>query len=244
MRIRVTPTALQALATQCRQVVFGLGDVRLRIQYAWANLDWEVRKSGTLEALVIQAQRQAQGLEEEAARLARFLEDRADAFARADQEGVVCLAQTSVAWRAFTEQPVAHWRMSHAYFPYPRVGDYWRLGGIVGTQPLTPGVVRVEPREAHALINFTADEILDKIGLGLVKDLLDVGHVPAWQAQVNKAASAWSDAVAQFGGNSPQARTAYGVYLETLIFGMPFFGNKAEALLSILKIIGRGKPVY
>jgi len=244
MRIRVIPNALQALAAQWRQVSVGLGDVRWRVQHAWASLDWEVRNSASLENLVILAQRQAQALEEEAARLARFLDDRAVAFEQADREGMACWAQTSEAWRSFMERSIGNLGAPHIRFPDARVRSYWRLGEIFANQPSGPGVVQVEPAEAHALIHFAADEIMDRVGLGLIKDLLDVGRVPAWQAEVHRAADAWGQTVMQFGGNSPQARAAYGLYLETLVFRMPFFGEKAEALLSILKIIGRMNPAY
>lgn len=238
MRIQVIPAELRALAGQWRQAAHSLEEVHLLLQRAWNALDWEVRQSGALEAQVVSARRQVLALIEEAARLARFLEERAAAFEQADQEGTVSLGQVFTAWRA--SAPATSIPSPVFTFPTARTQRYLDLGSLVGLKGTAPrlNLLRIEPDEKRALVDWTVDE-----ALGLLGDLWDATQVPAWQERVDHALQAWANARRQFGTGSPQAQDAYGRYLEELVFKMPFFGPPARALLAVLKIVGRMHPV-
>ncbi|MFN3761977.1 MAG: hypothetical protein ACK4WK_02095 [Anaerolineae bacterium] len=244
MRIRVVPSELRALSSRWREVARVLEEVDLQVQRAWSGLDWEVRQEAALEALVIQARRQALALREEAQRLARFLEERASAFEQADQEGSALLGQVTGAWMAALSRLTAPRPLPTLSFPADRARRYLRLGSLVGGSVPRWDLFRVEPEERQALVDFGADLLASRTEpLGLLKDVLDVTRIPAWQQRVDEARSAWERACLQFGGRSPQAHSAYGRYLEELIFRMPFFGTGAQALVAILKIGGRMHPV-
>ena len=245
MRIRVIPSELRALTAQWRQAAFFLDEIRLQIQRAWSGLDWEVRQEVALETLVIQAQRQALTLLDEAERLGRFLDERAAAFEQADEEGSARLAQTSGAWLAAVGGTAALLPDRRASFPSARAQGYLQLGSWVGNgNPSLPAPVRIEPQEQRALLEFSVDEVISKLGpLGLLKDGWNVLHLPAWNAQVQQASNTWSEALTRYGANAPLTQAAYGNYLETMIFKMPFFGTKVEAFISLLKIVGRMNPV-
>ncbi len=245
MRIRIIPSELHTLAALWEQAARGLEDVNLQVQRAWSNLDWEVRQEAALEALVIQARRQAMALQEEARRLARFLEERATAFEQADQEGATLLSQVTGAWVAASGRWTASPSLSALSFPVNRVRSLLSLGSILGPVPAPRWeLLRLEPEEGRALVDFGADRVLSRVEpLGLLKDLLDTTRIPSWQRRVDEALRAWEVARRQFGAGSPQAQAAYGRYLEELIFQMPFFGTGGRALLAILKIVGRMHPV-
>lgn len=243
MRIRVIPSELRALSARWHQVARTLEEVGLQVQRAWDGLDWEVRQAAALEGLVIQARRQALALQEEAQRLARFLEERAAAFEQADQEGSALLAQTTGRWMAAVGG-VEALRTSAASFPANRARSYLRLGCLLGGPSPRWDLFRVEPEERQALVDFAIDRLISRLGpLGTLKDILDLSRVPAWQRRVDEALAAWETARRQFGPQSPQARSAYGRYLEELIFRMPVLGTGAQALLAVLKIVGRMHPV-
>ncbi len=244
MRIRVIPTELRALSSRWREVARVLEEVDLQVQRAWSGLDWEVRQEAALEALVIQARRQALALREEAHRLARFLEERASAFEQADQEGSALLGQVTGAWMAALSRMTAPRPLPTLSFPADRARRYLRLGDLIGGSQLRWDLLRVEPEERRALVDFGADLLLSKIEpLGWLKDVLDVTRIPAWQRRVDEAWRAWEMARRQFGAGSSQAQGAYGRYLEELIFRMPLLGTGAQALVAILKIGGRMYPV-
>lgn len=247
MRILVTPVELRALAAQWQQAAYSLDESRMQIQRAWTGLDWEVRSETALEALIVQAQRQSLLLMEESERLGRFLEERSVAFEQADEEGTANLAQISSVWIASIGGTTALHPDLRTSFPSARAQGYLQLGGLVSsdkTAPLSLTPVRIERQESRALFDFSVDEIIGKIGpLGLLKDGLDVLHLPAWNAQVQHASEAWSKASLNYGATSPITQAAYGNYLETMIFKMPFLGTKAEAFISLLKIVGRMNPV-
>ena len=247
MRIRVVSSELLTLSMQWRQAALSLDETRLLIQRAWSSLDWEVRQDVALEALVIQAQRQALALMEEAERLGQFLEERAAAFDQADTDGAARLSQTSGAWLASIGGSAALRSDGLTSFPTARAQGYLRLGGwLDGDEASLASLrpVRIEPQEQRALFDFALDEIVSKVGpLGLLKDGWDALHIPTWQAQVQHASVVWGNARLHYGANAPQTQAAYGNYLETMIFKMPFFGTKAEALISLLKIVGRMNPV-
>ena len=237
---------MRALAAQWRQAAFSLNETRLQIQRAWSGLDWEVRQDVALEALVVQAQRQALALMDEAERLGRFIEDRAAAFEQADEEGLSRIAQASGMWIAEVGGMEAL-RPSPAFaFPSGRVHAYLGLGKVMemGTSSLHIASVAVEPEERRALFNFATDQLLSKIGpVGALKDLLDVTSIPSWNQRVEQAFRSWNAARLQYGVNAPQPQAAYGLYIDELIFKMPFVGTGAQALLAVLKIVGRMNPV-
>lgn len=244
MRIRVVPSELHTLATLWKQASHTLEEISLQIQRAWSGLDWEVRQEAALEAIVIQARRQALALQEEALRLARFLEERAAAFEQADQEGSALLARVVGGWMTAIGGPEAL-RMSLASsFPAARARSYLRLGGLIGGVSPRWDLLRVEPEERRALVDFGADLPVSRVEpLGTLKDVIDITRIPAWRQRVDEALRAWEAARRQFGAGSPQARSAYGRYLEELIFRMPLLGASAQALLAVLKVIGRMHPV-
>ncbi len=245
MRIRVIPSELRAMAALWQQAAQRLEEVNLQVQQAWSNLDWEVRQEAALEALIIQARRQALALQEEARRLARFLEERATAFEQADQEGVTLLSQVAGVWMAASGRWTATQPLAPLSLPAARVRSILSLGGILG--PVSAPrweLLRLEPEEGRALVDFGADMALSRVEpLGLLQDLLDTARIPSWQQRVDEALRAWEMARRQFGAGSPQAQTAYGRYLEELIFQMPVLGTGARALLAVLKIVGRMHPV-
>lgn len=245
MRIWVIPSELHALAALWRQVAHGLEGINLQVQRAWSSLDWEVRQEAALEALVIQARRQALALQEEAQRLARFLEERAVAFEQADQEGVTFLGQVTSAWMATSGRWIAPQSLAAFSFPAARTRSILSLGNLFGTVSVPRReLLRLEPEEEQALVDFGVDLVVSKVEpLGLLKDLLDTARIPSWQRRVEEALRAWDMARRQFGSGSPQARSAYGRYLEELIFHMPILGTGAQALLTTLKVVDRMHPV-
>ncbi len=244
MRIQVIPSELRALSARWQWAARTLEEVDLQLQRAWSGLDWEVRQEAALEALVIQARRQALALQEEAWRLAHFLEERATAFEQADQEGHALLGQVTGAWIAAAGGPQALPAMLTLSLPSAQTRSYLRMGGLLGGPAPRLDLLRVEPEERQALVDWGADLLVSKIEpLGLLKDVLDVTRIPAWQQRVDEALHTWEMARRQFGVRSPQAQSAYGRYLEELIFRMPLFGSGAQALLVILKMVGRMHPV-
>jgi len=247
MRILVVPETLRAQAVQLRQAALRVEELHQQVQRAYANLDWEVRGQMQVETFFIQVRRQALALQEEAERLARFLLECADAFERADAESSTALAHTVAAFpilraTAETTLPLA------TIFPTGRAESYTRLGALLsGTLP-TPLIrltrIPIEAEERRALLDFSTDWLLSRIEpLGTLKDLFDMTQIPRWNEQVNQAVAAWEQARRQFGAQSPQAQAAYGHYVETKLFKMPFFGTLAQAGISILKILGRASPV-
>jgi len=244
MRIRVIPSELSTLASRWRQVAHGLEEVEGQVQRAWNSLDWEVRQTAGLEAQVIQARRQALALREEALRLARFLEERAAAFEQADQEGSHLLGQTTARWMALAGGPQAFRLPPALSFPTARVRPYLRLGNLTGGPAPRWDLLRVEPGERRALLEWGADTLISRLEpLGLLKDLLDVARLPAWQRRVDEARRAWETALRRSGSRSPQAQEAYRRYVETMIFEMPLLGDRARALVALLNILGRMHPV-
>lgn len=243
MRICVVPSELHALAALWEQAARMLEEVGLQVQQAWSGLDWEVRQEATLEALVVQARRQALALWEEALRLARFLKERATAFEQADREGSALLAQITGRWMA-RDGPEALRPTPVFSFPAARTRSYLRLGSLLGLPSPRWNLLRLEPAERQALVDFGAELVASRTEpLGTLKDVLDLARVPVWQRRVDEALRAWEMACREFGAGSPQARSAYGRYLEELIFRMPILGTGAQALLAILKILGRMHPV-
>ncbi len=245
MRIRVFPSELRTLAVQWREVVRSLEEIGLRLRGAWHGLDWEVKQEAALEALWTQALRQATTLTDEAERLARFLDERAAAFEQADSEGASRLAHASGTWLASLGGTAALASPAWMRFPSDRTAGYLQMGDFLapGRLPASAVPVQVEPWERRALAEFAFDKILDRLGLSLLKDVLDVTRIPAWNQRVDQAAAAWQQAVLQQGRDSPAAQAAYGHYLETLIFDMPFFGNKVQALVALLNLVARANPV-
>lgn len=245
MRILVLPSELRALALQWRMTARSLEEISLRLRSAWSGLDWEVKQQAALEALWIQALRQAGVLTDEAERLARFLDERAAAFEQADSEGASRLAYVSGTWLASLGGTAALVSPAWMRFPSDRTSGYLQLGRFLapGGAPASAVPVQVEAWERRALAEFVFDAALDRLGVGLLKDVIDVTSLPAWHQRVDQAAAAWQEAVLRSGRNSPAAQTAHGHYVETLIFDMPFFGNKVQALVALLNIVARANPV-
>lgn len=243
MRIRVIPSELRALSARWQQAARTLEEVGLQVQRAWSGLDWEICREAALEALIIQARRQALALQEQALRLARFLEERATAFEQADQEGSTLLAQVTAGWMTAMGGPQVL-QASAASFPTARASSCLLLGSLLGRASPRLDLLRLEPEERRALVDFGADLLTSRIEpLDALKDILDLARIPAWQQRVNKSLEAWEMARRQFGARSPQAQSAYGRYVEELIFRMPLLGTPAQALLAVLKIVGRMHPV-
>ena len=247
MRIRVTPDLLRGTAAFFRRSRDRMDEVYLTIRRAWDALDWEIRREAALEARVVQAKRQALTLRDEAERLRRFLEERATAFDQADQEGTIALGQAFLRWTAKAYPLLPTSLSAYLTFPERRVQVWERLRDSLGrgdSLSLRPSRIAPEPDEKRALLHLGLEMLISKIEpLGLLKDLLDTVRLPAWQAKVERTLRLYREAAARYGVNSPQARSAYGNYVETLIFRMPLLETEAQALLAALKILGRANPV-
>ncbi len=239
MRIIVSPEELRQLAAQCRQVAQELTDLQVRLQRAWHGLDWEVRRSYTLESEVAYARRLALNLGEQAEDMSRFLLSCAAAFEEADMVGASQLAQTVQQWQQSAPplQPLA----VPAFFLQQTFRTVQSLGGWI-VPPHLP-FATVEPQEQGALLHFSLDQLLKYAGLGLLTDVLDVARLPEWTRNIEEATNTWKMAASTFGTTSAEAQWMYRRYLETLVFKMPLVGNKVEAFLSILKVLGRMNPV-
>lgn len=246
MRIQVTPDLLRATAAQIRQSLDRLDEVSITIRRAWDGLNWEVRQEAALELQVVQAQRQAMALLEEGERLRRFLEERAAAFEEADREGVARLGQAFHRWSEQAGGALPASLGTALLFPERRAQACLRPGTLLGADlpPPRPTRVFIEPEERRALLHYGIDVAISKIGpLGLLKDLLDLARLPGWQVRMEQAFQLYLELVTRYGAHSPQAQAAYGHYVEVLIFKMPILGSGAEALVSVLNILGRARPV-
>jgi hypothetical protein len=95
MRIRVDPDQLRQVAQQMRNASNDLGNVSTRVGNALSGMDFESRQKVGIESQVNQARNQANALASRASELARYLDDRARAFAEADGQGVKGLKQVS-----------------------------------------------------------------------------------------------------------------------------------------------------
>jgi hypothetical protein len=239
MRIRVVPEQLREGARALNQAEADLEALHAQIQRAWASLDWEVRQEAALEAGLTQARRMLLALLEETAALRRFLESTAAAFEQADQEGASRLSSVSGRFLPALSGAAAALPPTMR-FPTARLERLLTLGGA---PPGSASPLRLEPAEERALFDAFSELALEKAGLGWLNDLLDTARMPAWLQGTESAFRAWEQAVLRWGGHSPQAQQAYGRYLEQMVFQMPFLGRKAEALISILNMLGRAHPV-
>lgn len=239
MRIRVFPEQLREGVRAVSQAEADLEALHAQIQRAWASLDWEVRQETALEAALTQARRMLLTLLEEAAALRRFLETTAAAFEQADQEGASRLSGVSARFLPLLSTAAAALPPT-LNFPSARLERLLTLGGA---PPASAQPLRLQPAERRALLDSFADLVMKKVGLGWLNDLLDTARIPAWLEGSERAFRAWEQAALRWGGHSPQAQQAYGRYLEQMIFQMPFLGRNAEALISILNILGRAHPV-
>jgi len=81
------------------------------------------------------------------------------------------------------------------------------------------------------MLDAGVDKLVEKSqALNLAKDLWDVVHFPEWWQKWDEAQKDWLSAQDKYGRNSPEERAAYGKYIETGVFEMPFFGSKIELL--------------
>ena len=246
MRIRVTPDLLRAAATQVHRSLDRLDKISIAISRAWDGLDWEVRQEAALELQVVQARRQAMALRDEGERLRRFLEERATAFEEADREGVASLGQAFHRWSEQSGGALTLSLRTALLFPERRAQACLRPGTLLGANLPSPRPTRIfiEPQERRALLHFAVEQAISKIGpLGLLKDLVDLARAPGWQARVEQAFRLYLESMTRYGARSPQALEAYGHYVEVLIFQMPILGSDAKALVSVLNILGRARPV-
>ena len=246
MRIRVTPELLRAAAVQIRHSLDRLEEISIVISRVWDGLDWEVRQEAALELQVVQARRQAMTLRDEGERLRRFLEERATAFEEADREGVARLGQAFHRWSEQAGGALPASLGTALLFPERRAQACLRPGTLLGADlpPPRPTRVFIEPEERRALLHYGIDVAISKMGpLGLLKDLLDLARLPGWQVRREQAFRLYLESAARYGARSPQAQDAYGRYVEVSIFQMPILGSSARALVSVLNILGRARPV-
>jgi len=223
-RILVVPERMLDLSQQMRREADRLREIESSLGRALGGLEWEVRHRSNVEGQVQAARGQARALAERAEQMARFLAERATAFQQADAEGAQSLGAVTEPYLRSVPTPVPT--------PSPPPG------------PSPWDLVRIEPWEQRVLLEWGADTLISRLEpLGLLKDLLDVARLPAWQRRVDEARQAWETALRRSGSRSPQAQEAYGRYVETMIFEMPLLGDRARALVALLNILGRMHPV-
>ena len=171
MRILVVPELLRAQAAQLRQAVLVLEACYQQVQRAWASLDWEVRAAGQIEESLTWAQRQAIALGEEAERLARFLQARADDFEQADATGSAQLAQVVAALRA-----PATTRLSQHAPPLARLARLMRMGALLANASAPPPAQPARlMSDLRAPVEFSAPE----------------SSLPTWRDRARAALAAW-----------------------------------------------------
>lgn len=89
MRIVVNPDQLRQAAQQMRRAGGALREIGGRVISIVSGLEMEVRSRANVDSQAAAARRQAESLANQAESLACFLEDRADAFQRADEQALI-----------------------------------------------------------------------------------------------------------------------------------------------------------
>jgi hypothetical protein len=97
MRIIVNPDQLHQLAQQLHRANNDLRGANANIGRIVGGMSLEIRARTNVDERAVAARRQAEGLANQAESLARFLEDRAEAFRRADEQDLPLLA-AQLAW--------------------------------------------------------------------------------------------------------------------------------------------------
>jgi len=250
VRIIVTPDALRDLAARHRFATRNVEAALSNAGSALASLDWEVRQRAGIEADWTRARSLGAALCEQAESSARLLEHKAEEFEWADRAGALALEQNIGGLVAARGGWTAMFPATRPVFPEHRVQAYARLGAVGNanavkrTHPVSLVPVPRSPEDQRALLSFSVDELVDKIKpLNFLKDLWDIAHVGAWQQRWDQSAREWQATIARYGQGSPEARAAYGTYLEIGIFDMPFFGSKARALIAVLNALAERHPV-
>jgi hypothetical protein len=234
------------LARQWEQLSAGLEEAAATIARASVNLDWDVRSKAGVDTSINQAKVLAAGLIDQAHETARWLDRKAGEFEASDQAGAVGLNRATASW-AGTASPVRSGAPA-VDFPHRVVDGYGRLGTVVGTgeTPASrPAFVPPEAEDRRALFEFGVDSLVAKLEpLNIAKDLWDMIHIQKWQDQWSMAFANYQVMRSNYGPNALETRAAYGAYLDTAIFGMPFWGTKLRAVVAVLKILGQQNPVY
>lgn len=236
MRIRVLPESLRDLAIQCQRAAQELTDLEAFLRSAWMGLDWEIRQNLDMEQQALRVRRQALALAEEANALSRFLLNRVSAFEQADREGTSLLAGNTARWHAIFAPLATSPPLLAAQIQRRQALGSWMA-------PLPLNVFRLEAQEWGVLTKFAIKEVLKRIRLGVLNDLLDAVKLPHWIHQLEQALQVWEQISQRSGRSSPSAQEAFGRFIEILIFEMPVMGTKAKTFYVILKALGRLRPV-
>lgn len=189
MRILVNPGDLRNLAVQWRQAVVSLEEIHSHIQRSWSGLDWQVKEQADLETHVLKARRLAQSLADEAERLVRYLNDRADAFEQADQMGLAGISASvggaMIAWLGGIPTMPAGLPTSNGRF-----ASWSRISQMMGV-PINSGV-RLPVSGGDALIGLATLSSLPILGSSipsLVESVWNWLHGYGWHTNSELASS-------------------------------------------------------
>ncbi len=224
-RILVDPDQLRALGTHFSQVSQDLRAVAARINASWNDLDMVVRQRAALEAQVNEAWSLGHALAREAMAKANYLLTKAQAFEEADGQGAASLPSVPI-----PPMPLPVPAPPGLPWPFPKLPS-----------PVLPSPAELKRllKTLLALKPVLFEWLLDRLGVGEIKDALDLLFTGKYMKEMDQAYDAWQEACDKYGSNSPQAVEARERYWDTYE-NMPVFGPFIKALLDM----GRANPVY
>jgi hypothetical protein len=214
-RILVDPDQLRSLSTRFEQVSQDLRTVAGRANASWNNLDLITRQKAAVGGQVSEAVSRGHALAREAMVRANYLLTKAQAFEEADGQGAAGLPGVPI-----PPIPLPTPAPPKLPWPFPDLRP-----------PILPSPVDLKRllKTLLALKPVFFELLLDRLGVGIIKDTWDLLHI-------NQVLDAWQEARSKYGDNSPQALDAE----ERLWESMPMIGPIIEALLDM----GRANPVY
>lgn len=181
MRILITPERLVDLSRQFSQAAAELQQLDQRLGRALNALEWQVRQTANIEARVNAARRLAQNCADDAERIARFLNQRAQAFQQADQQSAQGLGTTTSSFLAALRSSLPQaYPLLLAYMTAGRVNaqkflDVW---GIHRYGPLAPWLkvgVLDQRYKVSRLVKGVGAGV--GVGLGIAVDVLTAERI-------------------------------------------------------------------
>ncbi len=229
-RILVVPENLRSLSSQLHQAAQELNAISSRVGGTLVGLDWETRQKAGVDGQVNDTRSRAGALANQAETLARYLANKAQAFEQADAQGVTDLETIIGRYPLpqFVPSPPSEPQRANDQLPPLPSPD---LRARSELERLLNTVMALKPVGLELL--------LDRLGIGTIKDVFELTQVQTYMREMDQARDAWSEARLQYGIESVQASEARENYYDTYS-NMPILGPFIKAALDM----GRANPVY